>query len=56
MTDQRIENVLGNLLRISVGLSATIVFCGFIIYLASTSCRFLSYSKASLTYSLRYRA
>jgi uncharacterized membrane protein len=34
MTDQRIENVLGNLLRIGVGLSATIVFCGAIIYLA----------------------
>jgi uncharacterized membrane protein len=34
MTDQRIENVLGNLLRIGVGLSATIVSCGAVIYLA----------------------
>jgi uncharacterized membrane protein len=33
-TDRRIENVLGNLLRIGVGLSAFIVFCGGAIYLA----------------------
>ncbi|MBZ5650627.1 MAG: DUF1634 domain-containing protein [Acidobacteriia bacterium] len=34
MTDQRIENILGNLLRAGVGVSAGIVFCGAVIYLA----------------------
>ena len=33
-TDQRIEDILGNLLRAGVGLSAFVVFCGAIIYLA----------------------
>lgn len=33
MTDKRIENILGNLLRAGVGLSAAIVFCGGAIYL-----------------------
>lgn len=33
-TDKRIENILGNLLRAGVVLSATIVFCGAVIYLA----------------------
>lgn len=33
-TDKRIENILGNLLRAGVGLSAAIVFCGGVIYLA----------------------
>ncbi len=33
MTDQRIENILGNLLRTGVGVSACIVFCGAVIYL-----------------------
>ncbi len=33
-TDKRIENILGNLLRVGVGLSALIVFCGGAIYLA----------------------
>jgi uncharacterized membrane protein len=34
MTDQRIENILANLLRAGVALSAAIVFCGGVIYLA----------------------
>ena len=34
MTDKRIENILGNLLRVGVGLSAVIVLCGAAIYLA----------------------
>ena len=33
MTDKRIENILGNLLRVGVGLSAVIVLCGAAIYL-----------------------
>jgi uncharacterized membrane protein len=33
-TDKRIENILGNLLRAGVGLSAAIVFCGGVTYLA----------------------
>jgi uncharacterized membrane protein len=33
-SDKRIENILGNLLRAGVGLSAFIVFCGGIVYLA----------------------
>lgn len=33
MTDKRIENILGDLLRAGVGLSAAIVFCGGAIYL-----------------------
>jgi uncharacterized membrane protein len=33
-TDKRIENILGNLLRVGVGLSAFIVLCGGAIYLA----------------------
>ncbi|MGH9545376.1 MAG: DUF1634 domain-containing protein [Terriglobales bacterium] len=33
-TDQRIENILGNLLRAGVGLSAFVVFCGAVLYLA----------------------
>jgi len=33
-TDKKIENILGNLLRAGVGLSAFIVFCGAIVYLA----------------------
>jgi uncharacterized membrane protein len=32
-TDKKIENILGNLLRAGVGLSAFIVFCGAIVYL-----------------------
>ena len=32
-TDKRIENILGNMLRAGVGLSAAIVFCGAVIYL-----------------------
>jgi uncharacterized membrane protein len=31
--DRRIENILGNLLRAGVVLSAVIVFCGAVIYL-----------------------
>jgi uncharacterized membrane protein len=33
-TDKRIENILGNLLRAGVIVSAVIVFCGAVIYLA----------------------
>jgi uncharacterized membrane protein len=33
-SDQKIENILGNLLRAGVGLSAFIVFCGGVVYLA----------------------
>jgi uncharacterized membrane protein len=33
-TDTRIENILGNLLRVGVVFSATIVFCGAMVYLA----------------------
>jgi len=33
-TDKRIENILGNLLRAGVGVSAFIVFCGAVVYLA----------------------
>jgi uncharacterized membrane protein len=33
-TDKRIENILGNLLRAGVIFSASIVFCGAIVYLA----------------------
>lgn len=33
-TDRKIENILGNLLRAGVVLSAAIVFCGAVIYLA----------------------
>lgn len=33
-TDRKIENILGNLLRAGVGLSAFIVFSGAIVYLA----------------------
>ncbi len=33
-TDKRIENILGNMLRAGVGLSAAIVFCGGVIYLS----------------------
>ena len=33
-TDKRIENILGNLLRAGVILSAGIVFCGAVVYLA----------------------
>ena len=33
-TDKRIENILGNLLRAGVVLSAAIVFCGGVMYLA----------------------
>lgn len=33
-TDKKIENILGNLLRAGVGLSAAIVFCGAVIYLS----------------------
>jgi len=33
-TDKRIENILGNMLRAGVGLSAAIVFCGAVIYLS----------------------
>lgn len=32
--DKRIENIVGNLLRAGVFLSALVVFCGAIIYLA----------------------
>ena len=32
-TDQRIEDILGNLLRAGVGLSAFVVFCGAVVYL-----------------------
>jgi uncharacterized membrane protein len=32
-TDRRIENILGNLLRAGVILSAAIVFCGAVLYL-----------------------
>lgn len=32
-TDRRIENILGNLLRAGVTLSAAIVFCGAVVYL-----------------------
>ena len=32
-TDRTIENILGNLLRAGVGLSAFIVFCGALVYL-----------------------
>ena len=32
-TDRKIENILGNLLRAGVGLSAFIVFCGAVLYL-----------------------
>jgi uncharacterized membrane protein len=32
-TDRRIENILGNLLRTGVILSAAIVFCGAVLYL-----------------------
>jgi len=32
-TDQKIENILGNLLRAGVGLSAFVVFCGAVVYL-----------------------
>ncbi len=33
-TDKRIEDILGNLLRIGVGFSAFVVFVGAVIYLA----------------------
>lgn len=33
-TDTRIENILGNLLRVGVVFSATVVFCGAVVYLA----------------------
>ncbi|MGH9552455.1 MAG: DUF1634 domain-containing protein [Terriglobales bacterium] len=33
-TDKKIENILGNLLRAGVALSAAIVFCGAVIYLS----------------------
>ena len=33
-TDRKIENILGNLLRAGVGLSAAIVLCGAVIYLS----------------------
>jgi uncharacterized membrane protein len=33
-TDKRIENILGNLLHAGVIVSAVIVFCGAVIYLA----------------------
>jgi uncharacterized membrane protein len=33
-TDKKIENILGNLLRTGMGVSAFIVFCGAVIYLA----------------------
>jgi uncharacterized membrane protein len=33
-TDKRIENILGSLLRAGVIVSAVIVFCGAVIYLA----------------------
>ena len=33
-TDRKIENILGNLLRAGVGLSAFVVFCGAVVYLA----------------------
>jgi uncharacterized membrane protein len=32
-TDEKIENILGNLLRAGVGLSAFVVFCGAVVYL-----------------------
>jgi uncharacterized membrane protein len=32
-TDEKIENILGNLLRAGVGLSSFMVFCGAIVYL-----------------------
>ena len=32
-TDQRIENIVGNLLRVGVLLSAVVVLCGGILYL-----------------------
>jgi len=32
-TDQKIENILGNLLRAGVGLSAFVVFCGAVVFL-----------------------
>lgn len=32
-TDQRIEDILGNVLRAGVGLSAFVVVCGAIVYL-----------------------
>jgi uncharacterized membrane protein len=33
-TDRRIENILGNLLRTGVVVSAVIVFCGALVFLA----------------------
>jgi uncharacterized membrane protein len=33
-TDRRIENILGNLLRTGVVVSAVIVFCGAVVFLA----------------------
>lgn len=33
-TDRKIENTLGSLLRAGVGLSAFVVFCGAVVYLA----------------------
>ncbi len=33
-SDKKIENILGNLLRAGVGLSAFVVFCGGVVYLA----------------------
>ncbi len=33
-TDQKIENIVGNLLRVGVSLSALVVFIGAVIYLA----------------------
>ena len=33
-TDQKVENLIGNLLRAGVLLSALVVFCGAVVYLA----------------------
>lgn len=32
-TDQRVEDIIGNLLRIGVGISATVVLMGAVVYL-----------------------
>lgn len=42
-TDQRIEGILGNMLRVGVGLSAFVVFVGGVVYLAHNGFSHLDY-------------
>lgn len=42
-TDQRIEDILGNMLRAGVVLSAFVVFCGAIVYLTHHGLRHEDY-------------